>query len=193
MTKYSTKRALIVSVLALAVCVSMLIGTTFAWFTDNATTGSNVIKSGKLDVVFEMKDDAGEWVSAEGATLNWVKAAGAPANEEVLWEPGCTYVLPELRIRNAGNLALKYQVQITGFEGDEELLDAIEFTGIPEQNVTESLLPGAAESFVIKGHMDENAGNEYQNLTLTGVAITVYATQYTYEYDSEDNQYDAGA
>ena len=124
----STKRALISSTLAILMCVAMLIGTTFAWFTDTASTAVNKIQAGNLDVALEMKDASGNWVNAEGQTLSWKKAAGAPANEQVLWEPGCTYELPELRIVNNGNLALKYRIVINGIVGNAKLLEAIEFT-----------------------------------------------------------------
>lgn len=41
--------------------------------------------------------------------------------------------------------------------------------------------------------MQETAGNEYQNLTIDGIGITVYATQDTVENDSFGNNYDANA
>ena len=50
MAKKQTKRALITSVISLLVCFSMLVGTTFAWFTDSVTSSGNIIKSGTLDV-----------------------------------------------------------------------------------------------------------------------------------------------
>ena len=54
MTKKSTKRALISSVLALVLCFTMLLGTTFAWFTDSATSKGNTIKTGKLDIQLKL-------------------------------------------------------------------------------------------------------------------------------------------
>ena len=192
----STKRALISSTLAILMCVAMLIGTTFAWFTDTASTAVNKIQAGTLDVALEMKDASGNWVNAEGQTLSWKKAAGAPANEQVLWEPGCTYELPELRIVNKGNLALKYKIVISGIVGNAKLLEVISFTygtGI-DINAEVSLAPNAAtEGIIIKGHMLETAGNEYQGLSIDGIGITVYATQYTYENDSNGNTYDQNA
>ena len=110
----STKRALLGSVVAMVLCLAMLVGATFAWFTDTASTDVNKIQAGKLDVALEMKDAAGQWVSAEGKTLDFVKAA---AGEQVLWEPGCTYELTPFQIVNKGNLALKYKVAITGING----------------------------------------------------------------------------
>ena len=61
-----TKRALLTSVMALVMCVVMLLGTTFAWFTDTATANVNTIKSGNLDVVLQVKDSNGDWI-----TSNW--------------------------------------------------------------------------------------------------------------------------
>ena len=189
----STKRALLGSVMAMVLCLAMLVGATFAWFTDTASTGVNKIQAGKLDVALEMKDAAGQWVSAEGKTLNWVKAA---AGEQVLWEPGCTYTLPELRVVNNGNLALKYKIQITGIQGDAKLNEVIDWTiNDAAIDLTEGHLTAGqqGDAFTIKGHMKETAGNDYQNLTIDGIGITVYATQDTVENDSFGNTYDADA
>ena len=188
----STKRALLGSVMAMVLCLAMLVGATFAWFTDTASTGVNKIQAGNLDVALEMKDAAGQWVSAEGKTLNWVKAA---AGEQVLWEPGCTYELPELRVVNKGNLALKYKVAITGINGSAKLNEVIDWT-INDANLSadHSLSAGAtSEALTIKGHMKESAGNEYMNESIDGIAITVYATQDTVESDSFTDQYDKNA
>ena len=171
----------------------MLVGATFAWFTDTASTGVNKIQSGKLDVALEMKDASGNWVSAEGKTLDFVKAAGAE-NEAILWEPGCTYKLPELRVVNNGNLALKYMIKITGIKGDAKLNEAIEWTiGDVAMGTEQHLKAGESNAFTIKGHMKESAGNEYMNESIDGIAITVVATQDTVESDSFDKDYDAGA
>ena len=189
----TTKRALLSSVMAMLLCITMLIGTTFAWFTDSASTAVNKIQAGTLDV--QLLDASGH--SLEGATLSWQKAAGAE-NEEVLWEPGCTYQLQPIVIKNNGNLALKYKIVITGIQGDAELNDAIEWT-ITNTSATTALdgdhplAAGASDTLTISGHMKESAGNEYQGLSIEGIAITVYATQYTSEYDSYNNTYDAGA
>ena len=99
----STKRALISSALALLMCVTMLVGATFAWFTDTASTGVNKIQAGNLDIKVEYRTTAGgEWKTLDNAT-DLFGAAGT------LFEPGHTRVV-ELRITNAGNLALKYKI-----------------------------------------------------------------------------------
>ena len=193
-----TKRALLISVLSVALCLAMLVGTTFAWFTDVARTGYSTITSGRLDIVLQYKD--GEtWKSAEGKTLNFVKAADAAEDEELLWEPGCTYYLPEVRVINNGTLAVKYEYDTSKFvfTGDTKLLDALEFVGEAEGDDPESpaiLLPGEySNPLKIGFHMKETAGNEYQGLTLTGAQIAVVATQATSESDSFDNTYDKDA
>ncbi len=119
----NTKRALFTSILSLLLCVSMLIGSTFAWFTDTATTGVNTIQAGELDVALMMKDSTGAWVNAENKTLDFKTADN---RTEILWEPGCTYELPELKIVNDGNLALKYNMFITGVSGDIQLADVLD-------------------------------------------------------------------
>ena len=189
----STKRALVSSALAILMCVAMLIGTTFAWFTDTASTSVNKIQAGNLKVDLEMQKPDGSWVSAKGQTLEFKKATNAPADEKVLWEPGCTYELPQLRVVNNGNLALMYKIQITGIQGDAKLNEVIDWTinGAAINLTEEHLLAGQqGAAFTIKGHMQETAGNDYQDLTLDGITITVYATQDTVESDSYDNQYD---
>ena len=189
----STKRALLGSIMAMVLCLAMLVGATFAWFTDTASTGVNKIQAGNLDVALEMKDAAGQWVPAEGKTLEFKKAA---AGEQVLWEPGCTYELPQLRVVNKGNLALKYKIQITGIQGDAKLNEVINWTiNDAAIDLTEGHLTAGqqGDAFTIKGHMKEAAGNDYQNLTIDGIGINVVATQDTVESDSSNNQYDANA
>ena len=196
----STKRALLGSVMAMVLCLAMLVGATFAWFTDTASTGVNKIQAGKLDVALEMKDAAGQWVSAEGKTLNWVKAA---AGEQVLWEPGCTYTLPELRVVNNGNLALKYKLVISGIQGDAELnnvidwavtLDGAAYTlGEEHHLAAKNGETVDADVLSISGKMQESAGNDYMNKSIDGIAITVVAAQDTVESDSFNNTYDANA
>ena len=95
----STKRALISSTLAILMCMAMLIGTTFAWFTDTASTAVNKIQSGKLDVELEYSYDMKEWKTATSSTKLF--------DDNTLWEPGVTEIV-YLRVNNAGTLALKY-------------------------------------------------------------------------------------
>jgi len=94
----STKRALLTSSISLLLCFAMLLGTTFAWFTDSAATGSNVITAGNLDIDVQYTLDGENWADLDGATDLFQKS---------LWEPGHTEVVV-LKIENNGSLALKY-------------------------------------------------------------------------------------
>ena len=187
----STKRALLGSVMAMVLCLAMLVGATFAWFTDTASTGVNKIQAGNLDV--QLVDENGN--SLEGKTLEFKKAANAAEGEAVLWEPGCTYELPAVYVKNNGKLALKYKVAITGINGSAKLNETIDWTiNDADLSADHSLSAGAtSEALTIKGHMKESAGNEYMNESIDGIAITVYATQDTVESDSFHSTYDANA
>ena len=110
----STKRALVSSALALLMCAAMLIGATFAWFTDTASTGVNKIQAGNLDIKVEyakekMNDDG----TLAGELTDWTPIDNATNvfDPNALWEPGRTeYVV--FRITNNGNLALKYKLSL---------------------------------------------------------------------------------
>ena len=199
----STKRALISCALAILMCVAMLIGTTFAWFTDTASTGVNKIVAGNLDIELQMKDNDGKWVNAEGKTLPFLVEGKIPAEgTQILWEPGCTYYVPQIRVLNKGNLAVKFEYipEALGVTGKlAEVLELVFKTPVDangeEVNIEpEVLKPGeASPEWSFGYHMLESAGNEYQNATATGMCVTVVATQATYEKDSIDDQYDKDA
>ena len=201
-----TKRALLTSVMALVMCVVMLLGTTFAWFTDTATANVNKIQAGNLDVALYYGD------TADGANgTNWTELVnGSPAlkfiqannttGAEFYWEPGGTYSLPALKVVNKGNLNLKYKIEITGIKGSAKLNDVIDWTmkldgadfAIGSEHVLNAATAGAesADILTIRGHMRETAGNTYMNEKIEGITITLKATQATGEYDSTRNDYD---
>ena len=208
MKNFSSKKALFLSVISMVICVSMLIGSTFAWFTDSATANVNTIQAGNLDV---------ELVGKDGKTLTealkWVKSAEAPEGEKVLWEPGCKYNLEPFAIKNSGNLALKYKVVISGLTGDATLLEAIDFTVSVDGDALVAKDPGSTATtaaslnnfegtleagkttglITITGKMKETAGNKYKGLSLENISITVYASQLNYESDSTGKDYDKDA
>ena len=109
MKSKNTKHALFMSILSVMLCIAMLIGSTFAWFTDNVTSGKNKIVAGNLDVELEYAtafDDEGNptaWESVEGKTDLF--------SIDPVWEPGHTEVVM-LKVRNAGSLALKYRLEV---------------------------------------------------------------------------------
>ncbi len=221
MTKQkSTKRALLLSALSLLLCVLMLIGSTFAWFTDSATSASNKIQSGTLKLDLEALDkESGEW--------NSIKEEKAALFNYNKWEPGYT-VVKLLKVENEGNLALKWVAKVVSAKKLTKLADAIDVYVLPYgvledpsgvaypagrsldgytkvgtlnefvntiQETTYGTLNANESAYLgIALKMRESAGNEYQNLDLAGAFdIQVIATQNTVEYDSFNNQYDADA
>ena len=112
----NTKRALLASILSVVLCCAMLIGSTFAWFTDSVETGKNTITAGNLDVDLQYAE------VAEGTDLTtlgddaWTSVQGKEdLFSEDLWEPGHVEVV-YLRIQNLGTLALDYNLRVYAFE-----------------------------------------------------------------------------
>ena len=219
----ATKRALLTSVMALVMCVVMLVGTTFAWFTDTASTGVNKIQAGNLDIELEYKNS--------GMTGFEKANKDTPVfDKDARWEPGhVEYVV--LKVSNAGNLALKYKLginianevgSINVFDKPFKLSDFIKFAVIDgeSENLTnrDALVAEAGEGAVLStGYTAENhllkdgskivtlvvwmpttVGNEANHKTgaaapTIDLGIKVDATQYTHENDSFNDQYDKDA
>ena len=226
----NTKRALLASILSIVLCFAMLVGTTFAWFTDSVTSSGNKIQAGKLDIVLEELQEGG-YVD--------ISDSDAPLfNQEALWEPGYSEA-HVLRVVNNGNLALKYKMEIvvknavpgvnladvievyaynpagaaeinalpTSFDevknsGASDPSTGYKFVGTLSELMAKET--GIAYGFMKKDsapeyygfvfHMKEEAGNEYQNLSIgDAFDIVLKATQWTYENDSFGPDYDANA
>ena len=149
----STKRALLLSALSLLMCVSMLIGSTYAWFTDSVTSGSNVIQSGNLDIDVQYTLDGETWKDLAGATDLFQKG---------LWEPGHTEVVA-LKIENKGSLALKYVANMNIFNevvgknkdgGDIVLSDILTVSTLTQQANDEN---GIGDITLMLAYMGENS------------------------------------
>jgi len=156
----SNKHALLMSALSLLMCVSMLIGSTFAWFTDSVVSGSNVIQSGNLDLVVEYTLDGKTWNDLDGADDLFRKG---------LWEPGHTEVVA-LKIANKGSLALKYAAsmnivnEVTGKTKDNKditLSDILTVSTLTQQANDEN---GIGDIVLMLAYMGENRV-AYENTT----------------------------
>lgn len=102
MNIFNTKRALISSILALALCCSTLLGTTYAWFTDGTASGENTVVGGNFDLEVQYTLDGESWNALDGAEDLFQMG---------LWEPGHTEVVV-LKIENKGSLAMKYKADM---------------------------------------------------------------------------------
>lgn len=225
----STKKSLVLSTLSLIMCVAMLLGTTYAWFTDSVTSGKNIIKSGNLDIEMYYADGTKAVPAADSA--DWKDASNVAIFDYDLWEPGYTEVY-HIKIANVGTLALKYQLSIATDGEVGALADVLDVYAIPTAtqvadrsaltdtykigtmsdvlssgtlDLTGNLMPKGSKdasgndatyenTLTLAVKMQETAGNEYKGLSIgDGFNVVVKATQYTYEEDSFNNQYDKDA
>ena len=142
----STKSALLTSSISLLLCFAMLLGTTFAWFTDNVSSTNNIITAGNLDIeLYYQNDEVTTWTEVD-ANTNVFKTA-------TLCEPGQTEVV-KLKVVNAGTLDLKYQLGVNiaseigsvNVAGDEfKLSDYIKYAIVEgEQTYSDSASAAAA-------------------------------------------------
>ena len=106
---FKTRHALVLSCISLMTCFAMLLGTTFAWFTDSVTSGVNRIVAGNLDVELYHNSTGSDATTAVQGAEDLFKV---PVNgTATLWEPGAMAV-ETFKVKNAGNLALKYQLSL---------------------------------------------------------------------------------
>ena len=194
----SLKQRIIAAIMALVMLMTSLLGTTFAWFTDSVTSSGNVIQTGKLDAQMHWSDelldyDSDEWNDAEG---------NVPVFNYNNWEPGYTEV-KYVKVSNAGSLNFKWKLNIEANGAVTDLADVIDVYYVNPVNAelesldgltasgklssvlanktaaSGSLAAGGNQIFAIAFHMDELAGNEYQNTALCdgGFSLKLIATQ----------------
>ena len=114
----NTKKSLFNSVVSLLLCFSMLLGTTYAWFTDSVTSEGNIIKTGNLDIGMYWSDNNADWYDAEGANAR-------PVFSHDNWEPGYTEVR-YIKVTNEGTLAFAYQMLLSPNVKVDKLAEVID-------------------------------------------------------------------
>lgn len=208
-----TRNSIITSAISLLLCIIMLAGSTFAWFTDIVASNGNIIQSGNLDAQLHWSDklldaDSSEWIDAEGSKVF----------DYDRWEPGYTE-LRYIKVTNAGSLNLKWKLTVEAngpvtsladvievyyvnpVTGELASLDGLESVGTLTEVMAEKtssqgrLTPKQNAILAIAFHMDEYAGNEYQEISLcdNGFSLKLLATQDVGESDSFGDDYDIDA
>ena len=220
MSKKTTKRALWMSVLSLFLCFSMLVGTTFAWFTDEVESGLNQIVAGNLDVELYHANTKDEYAEVTSETKLFDEV------DPKLWEPGAV-AFENLTVTNEGTLALKYQLSII-FENatvvnGHSLAEALQ-VGVVEggiQGTTRDAVLAEVKAwqplatFTLSGELEAgdkatygiviwweptendnwfnmNNGNQGKILSID-LGVRLFATQLMSEEDSFGKDYDDGA
>lgn len=218
----TTKRMYMHSVIALLLSISMLIGTTFAWFSDNITSKKNIITSGNLDLEMYWTDDldSGKWYNVEDEKHNTIFSYDN-------WEPGYTDV-KYIKLVNKGDLALNYNLSIEPQSGVGKLAEVInvyyandgikvasrdDLAKMSAIGLLNNVMNGGAtvngtllaadqysplhtsgETIItLAMSMITTAGNDYQNKDAGEFTINALATQAPFEKDSFGSDYDANA
>ena len=220
--KYSTRKAIVASLIVLALCFTSFLATTFAWFTDSVKSENNVIMSGNLDIELEY------WNGEK-----WEDVAGkSDIITNTLWEPGVVEVA-YLRVANAGSLALKYQLGINidsetpgvNVAGEEFLLSDYIMFGVVEDvngktgaydNRNDAVQAATGAKKISAGYtkashlavdeelylalvvympesVDNVANHNGTDVPTIELGINVFATQASAEKDSFDEFYDVNS
>ena len=209
------KKSFLMSSISLLLCFIMLLGTTFAWFTDSVTSSGNKIQAGNLKLDLEM-------LNKETGAYESIKTSKDPIFNYNLWEPGYTDV-KFLKVENEGSLSLKWKAMFVSDEEVSKLAEVIDVYVLPSvtelgyDNLTRdfdgwrrvgtldqfintlsettygNLLPYSCAYLGIALHMQESAGNEYQEIGLEAFDIQIVATQMSNEEDSFGPDYDNDA
>ncbi len=175
----STRKAMLLSILAVVVCLAAFGGASFALFTYEEPAANLIVNAG--DVAVDMQDASG--TSLAGQALPFRDKNG---NTNIQWEPGARFLSDAFYVKNVGDVKLNFRILLEGAGMDNaEFLEAFEVMIVDAQGQTvdlskyqQQLVPGqSAGEFRISAKMKGSAGNEYQNRRFNGVSVTVYAIQ----------------
>ncbi len=195
--KNTTKKALFTSILSLLICFTMLMGSTFAWFTDSVTSMNNIIQSGNLDVElwhcapkdtqwgFGYNENGGKPVESD--TELFLNAGGKP----ILWEPGAG-AGETFRIVNAGSLALKYKFMIKMTDASQtpegkDLTDVLKMQIVELENNANGV-PVGVTGGVSVNDISLKDGYEIEGELLAGECVD-YNVSIDWEPSDNDNDY----
>ena len=173
MSKKTSRKSIVSGVLIIALSVVMLIGVTYAVFTDTSSTNVNTIQAGTLDV--DIVDSADE--SLEGETINFV------GGSDLKWEPDGEYALDKFYVKNKGDLKLKFKIDVTGINGSDGLDGYIDWTVKVDDEVVNiqsyeaELDPGERIPVELIGRMQHDTPSEMMGESASSISITVLATQ----------------
>lgn len=209
----STKKSLWASGISVLICAALLVGTSFAWFTDSVSNSGNKIKAGTLMIdayCYDLEEGKTDFkidevnggkqfgFSDTGRNLKTDKKSIIEENE---WEPGISSA-KLLKVENNGTLAAKIKLDFDVIEnGLTEALwfDFVQVSGNDISGNFEkrpmSELESLAEAF---GEVPILGGESLQFILVYGMYesagntykgksfaadISILATQYTHEND----------
>lgn len=200
MTRSSiTKKALFISTCALLFSMLMMAGSTFAWFTDSVSTGSNKITTGSLEVkLLHTNAKVTKEEAVTQSTLLFTDKNG----EAISWEPGAV-AYENFKVENAGDLALNYRLALdlnnanTIAGTDKSLKDVLKVKVLPRavtaSDVTEDSLKNAEGFEAVAGDqlniLEKAAGKGTQELAMSTSSDTYGVILYWQPNAETDYQY----
>lgn len=193
------RKAFILSVSLVALCVTLLVGVTLAIFTSDIDDGTIGINTTAGSIQIDILDEAD--VSLIGEVLYFDKEEDG--TEKILWEPGATYVTEGFKVYNAGTVPVNYQIFINYTEEDADLVNVLKFWLTDNPSSLESAVEitsykgsldvkKTSDTYYLVVQMNVDAGNAYQGLELNGVGITVHAVQGNVDINDVDFNKDNG-
>lgn len=187
------KKEIIIAVAVILLCVISVTGTTFALFTSNLNDGTIGVNVTSGNVEVDIQDTEGK--TLVGDVLDFVTTG---VNTTLYWEPGATFYTQGFKVANVGNIPVNFKAYIENGNEDTKLIEALEFYVTDDlKNIKEAKrlnefsgrleVGESSKTYYLVVHMKEDANNDYQGLYLTGVGITVLASQGNVNVDSMED------
>ncbi len=172
----TAKAAFFLSLASMLLCCTMLVGSTWAWFSDTATVGVNFIVSGELNI--SLVDENGTPLITEDANGNPIAALSF---KEATWSPGGEYTLPEVYVQNTGNLPLVFNIS-TGVKNRSSLSGLLTFdiTNGKARAATQQVLLGPGDlagPYVVTVTLANTVPTDFMSFKISDIYLRVDAAQ----------------
>ena len=194
---FKTRHALLLSLLSLTTCFAMLLGTTFAWFTDSVTSGVNRIVAGNLDVelLHVNADTAATATDADKTVAGNTLLFNAAADEgTILWEPGAASY-ETFTIQNKGTLNLKYEFHVNNVgnntmanDTSKSLLNALK-VAVVEDGYTDAAKNAITTGSTTLGQLIANSDNLFTGRLTPAEGSKTFTVILYWPQSDADNQW----
>ena len=148
--KRDAKRSLLMSGLALVLCLVMLGGSSLAWYSDVVSAEQNKIETGVMEVELLMWDGDGYDTPITESSepifdTDATDTSDGTVNDstKTLWEPGKTQVA-YFKLENTGSLNVKYRVNLNVTSIDKNLNEVLEYAIVPDAKMPDYATSAAA-------------------------------------------------
>ena len=165
------RQALMLSISSMLVCAMMLVGMTYAWFTDSAVTAVNAIHTGTVNVNVSYYTPNGS-NGAQRLTQNTTLFNTSQ------WVPG-TMEIRYLKIQNDGSLPVRYSLGLKASSSDSDLLNDFQYAFVRLDDSTTSIDTAIAKDAYSSSTSNSTFDIQYTSLPSqysSGSAISQFGT-----------------